>query len=361
MDRDDDTELVYVIKFLKEFLSRRDESCAALQLLEEEGYDLCAPICEGSRVTTLRDICVNVAWDDSRILPKLKEMNVDLDEAFADGCTPANIIAGKGIPNRLDDNDIHERIAGLFDYFSKASMERLNNEGKAAIHLAAEKNSYLVLKKMIERGVNPELTTDAPCQAGNTPLHIACMRNNIESVQELLEAGADDSLVNQDEETPAHCLFSDYRSFNSEKSRNIMAMLNSIDTPKAGTGETPFILMLKKDPVYVKEFTALMLEKGVDVNRADNRGNTPLLIHARKHCDRDVVKLMLNAGADINARDEEGNSVLHYVLKNGNCELARLLIKKGADYNVANHEGQTPVNIAVEKGYDVVLELMTDI
>lgn len=33
----------------------------------------------------------------------------------------------------------------------------------------------------------------------------------------------------------------------------------------------------------------------------------------------------------------------------------------GADYNHLNNQGETPVQIAVEEGYDTVLELMTDI
>ena len=59
--------------------------------------------------------------------------------------------------------------------------------------------------------------------------------------------------------------------------------------------------------------------------------------------------------------DNAGNTVLHYVLKNYNEVTARYLIKKGADYNRANNEGVTPVQIAVEKGMNRVLELMTDI
>lgn len=71
--------------------------------------------------------------------------------------------------------------------------------------------------------------------------------------------------------------------------------------------------------------------------------------------------MMLNAGADINARNSDGNSLLLFVLKKGDCELDRYLIKKGAEYNITNEKGETPVTIAVEKGYDVVLDLMTDI
>lgn len=70
---------------------------------------------------------------------------------------------------------------------------------------------------------------------------------------------------------------------------------------------------------------------------------------------------MLKVGADINAKDKYGDSVLHHVLDHGDCELARLLIKKGADYNAVNNKGETPATIAIEKGYEVVLDLMANI
>jgi ankyrin repeat protein len=59
--------------------------------------------------------------------------------------------------------------------------------------------------------------------------------------------------------------------------------------------------------------------------------------------------------------DNEGNTALYYSLKSSDAATARYLIKKGADYNQPNNEGETPVGLAVEKGLDTVLELMTDI
>ncbi len=79
------------------------------------------------------------------------------------------------------------------------------------------------------------------------------------------------------------------------------------------------------------------------------------------HPGKDIIKELLKAGADISLADNEGNTVLHHALMNYDESTARFLIKKGANYNYPNNNGETPVQIAVEKGFDGVLELMTDI
>ena len=72
-------------------------------------------------------------------------------------------------------------------------------------------------------------------------------------------------------------------------------------------------------------------------------------------------KELVRAGADVNIANNEGNTALHYILRYSTQDIARFLVKKGADYNHANLKGVTPAQIAVEQGYDTVLELMADI
>ena len=362
IDVDDDTELIYVKKLL-ELMIRRSEGCALIDILMEEDYDLCMSICEGSTVTTIRDICIEECYKDISIMQKLDELGVDFDNALVCGCTPANIIASKFM--RWDtDIYVHNMLAKALEYMSVKSMEVLNNEGFCAVHLAVKNNSYVLLQKMIERGVNIGITTDGPAEAGNTPLHLACIHQNTSIVKILMESGADDSVKNMEGETPAHCLFLRKTwpwEFDPEKCIEILKELNTIDEPTTKTGKTPIFMAQDMSVTWNEDITELLIDKGADVRRADNKGNTPLTACASHRPDRDIVKLMLKEGADINARDERGNNVLYYVINKGDCELARYLIKKGADYNIVNNKGETPVGIAIKNGYESVLELMTDI
>jgi len=360
VDIDDDTETVYIKKILEKLLSAHN-GYAVIPLILEEGYDLRMRLYDRGEVTTIRDICLkDIMYDLEEIIPKMQELGVDINEALVDGCTPAFLLVD-GV-RRNSDVQIYERVANILPYFSAESMEQLNNQGQSAVHVAAgiHKNT-LMLESMIEEGVNVDVATDVPEVAGNTPLHIACIHNNAETALLLKEEGADDSLLNVKEETPAYCLFKDQRYYKSENACEILEVLEDVDTPKAETGETPMLYMLRKNYPGVKEMLELFLAKGARVNGADHKGNTPLLMHADHGCNREVIKLLLSAGADINARNSDGNNALMFVLEHGDCELARLLIKKGADYNILNAKGETPASIAVERGYDTVLELMTDI
>lgn len=360
IDTDDDTELPYVQELLEKMLwaNRGD---VALTILHEEGYDLTMKLVDGSQVTTIRDICVEAAWRENiNAIEKLIEYGVNMNEPLVDGKTPAFIIVDK--IGRNSEDHVYEGCIKALEYCSVESMEQLNNKGMSAVHeVAGYGKRAALIEYMIERGVNINITTDEPAKPGNTPLHIACLNNNVEIVRALKKAGADDSIMNNEEETPAYCLFDDYDRYDSDKARQILELLDNVDTPKAESGETPIIRMFRKNRNYEYEMLEIFLDKGVDLNHADNRGNTPLLMHAQRDCEREVVKLLLSEGADINARNEEGNSALMYAIKNSDNELARYLIKKGADYNILNDRNETPASIAIEKGMEAVLELMTDI
>lgn len=347
-DLDDDDELGEVTDILHNALIA-DPDAAVLDTFHEAGVDFTMQIHYRGERICMRDEIISRCCG-TKVLQKLAKLHVDLDEAVVYGRTPVNLIASRERRRDAKDESFFEEAAG---FFSVESMEQLNNQGQAAIHLAAKEGHTGMLKAMMEKGADVNLTEDAPAQAGTTALHEACANGHADAVRLLIQANADDTMKNLEGETPAHFAVMNrkYRQpLQAGQKVAILKELKNIDIP-GNDGKTPF--MLNTD----SELLPVFLERGVDVNHKDNNGMTAIMLHP----DKDLIKPLLRAGADLHLADNEGNTVLHHALYEYAEGTARYLIKKGADYNRPNNAGETPVQIAAEKGFDTVLELMTEI
>jgi len=346
IDPDDDDEIGEITGILHNALIS-DEEAHVLDACAEAGLDFTLPIHHHGELLCLRDKCLHPSFGMGT-LRKLAELGVDMDSAVIRGNTPANLLASMS----CGEEAFYEEAAKLF---SKESMEQNNNGGEAAVHRAAENGHIGMLKVMIEKGVDVNLTQDAPADAGAAPLHLACANGHVDAVKLLMDAGADDTIQNLKGETPAHFVLLDKKfggPLKTEQRAAILRELKHLDIP-GEDGRTPLMLLDR----WKRELLPIFFERGVDVNHRDNNGMT-LLMH---HPDRDMAKELLFAGADLNLADNEGNTALHYALKHGSEGDARYLVKKGADYNRSNNQGETPAQIAAEKGFETLLELMTDI
>ncbi len=91
----------------------------------------------------------------------------------------------------------------------------------------------------------------------------------------------------------------------------------------------------------------LLLEHKADVNAADEHGWTPLHFAAQEYLPG-LANVLLTSGADVNARDDEGCSVLWRAIftAGGRTDLVKLLLDKGARPDLANAAGETPKHLA---------------
>jgi ankyrin repeat protein len=88
---------------------------------------------------------------------------------------------------------------------------------------------------------------------------------------------------------------------------------------------------------------------GVDLDAADARGATALMLAARL-ASPDVLRALIDAGADIHATNLDGNQALWLACAGDRAENIDVLIAAGATIDHVNATGATPLMFAASSG-----------
>lgn len=83
-----------------------------------------------------------------------------------------------------------------------------------------------------------------------------------------------------------------------------------------------------------------LIERGVDVNKAEDGGITPLMRLALSGDDVAMAQLLLDHGAAIDAKDSSGNTALMSAVAFECEKMVSLLLERGADITAKNNFGR---------------------
>lgn len=233
---------------------------------------------------------------------------------------------------------------------------------------AIENNNSKKVKELIKNKTVEEINTSIN-SSEDTLLNYAAIYNNIDIVKLLVKAGADLDKANDDDETPLHTAVHlgniKIVKFLIDSGANINKR-DSIDR------YTPLHLALSCPGPIEDEATMnylnianLLIESGANLEATTRRrNNTPLhkLIETSIRISIDdiyrgmenselykaaleIVRLLIKKQVNINAADNNGNTPLHRALRNNDFELAYILMKAGADTTIENNNGKTPLQI----------------
>ena len=209
--------------------------------------------------------------------------------------------------------------------------------GDTALYHACVSQQMQVVEFLLEAGADVNLTSNR-CY----PLIAACKAGNVELINLLVKAGADVKCIKWNHETCLHAVIYVYSStIGSQKSADIANAIKSL------------------------------LDAGVDVNACCSRGET-VLYRASRGGHEDIVKLLLEAGAETSGLTS--CCPLSVAWEHGHTQIVDQLLQHGADPNASSISSwnrvplssrvatasSLPICCAVKKGYtDIVNRLLT--
>ena len=216
-------------------------------------------------------------------------------------------------------------------------------DGTTALHWASYRDNLESADLLIRAGAKVNAANDL----GATPLWTASMNGNAAMVRTLLQAGADPNLALLLGETP---LMAASRSGNPDASAQLLDKGANVNA-RGPRGQTALMWAVSEQhPEVVK----VLLAHGADLhaksdvwrdmmavpphgkpeyNRLIPHGGDTALMFAARVGDLASAKLLLGAGANVNDADAWGVSAMVLAAHSGFTELVEFLLDKGADAN----------------------------
>ena len=175
---------------------------------------------------------------------------------------------------------------------------------------------------------------------GGSALHLAASEGNTETVQLLLEKGADINMKDKDENTALH-LAAGYG-----QTETVQLLLEKGAKINEMNDEGLTALHLAASQGHTSIVKKLLNHRDADINiKGGNDGSTPLHL-ATGYGQTETVQLLLDRGADINAKSNIANTALHSAAIHTHPDIVKLLVNRGADINITNDNGKTALDDA---------------
>ena len=176
-----------------------------------------------------------------------------------------------------------------------AGVNHKNNKGETPLHMATIRDMPDIVELLLEYGANSEIKNNC----GDTPLITACRMGFTKVVGVLLEARSNPNNTGHDRRT---ALMEACDNLNVDIVKLLIENRANVNTCDL-FGSTALHYVVARDyhesdiSKYDEILTAL-LKTGVDVNKSDKDGRTPLM-YATIHNREEQVKTLLRKGADI--------------------------------------------------------------
>lgn len=109
----------------------------------------------------------------------------------------------------------------------------------------------------------------------------------------------------------------------------------------------------------IEDLKAIIREEDLDINSMLSNQYT-LLTYATKFKQYDIMKYLIHKGADVNKRDDRLDTPLLIAIRNNDLQAVDLLTQSNANLEKIDVMKRTPLILAIEKGYDRIADYLID-
>jgi len=346
--------------------------------------------------------------NDKEVLEALVREGAELDTIDQFGMRPLHMLCCHGDTTQLE--YLQTSHLSLLKKYVNSTCRRNDND-VSPLYLAAERGHNDMVKILLENQAKLGFTDSH----GWTPLHIAIINGNDETVEQLVHSDEAKDVLRigvENQKTPLHVAICS-RQNKAKKTRIVEALLkpafpedkadhlfnsilqHAVDHDKHQvTTLANFLTNLKGQDEHVQEGGSLLhlvVQNGFkDVvkklaeesqiqnpNLKNSQGDTALHL-AVKNCSvgLEIVDYLLSAGSDMSVKNNDGKTALHIAVETNNVEVVRKLLqetsKKKKSWNlrvlrsgsdsavyIPDQSGNTALHLAVLKGsIEIVRELL---
>ncbi len=219
----------------------------------------------------------------------------------------------------------------------------LNRERKGGnlLHLASEKGCAAIVLSLIKHGVD----VDIKDKRGNTALQYAATYGHIETIQVLLERGANIDVTCNIEwllyPEPEVAYTPLQRAINGNHQASAKFLLEK------GAKSDGKVLELAINKMFGKEFIELLIDKGADINYIDGIDGVSVLSLAAKKGNQEIFNALLDRGSNPYTEDLWGRNCMHYAVFSCNPQIVGKLIQEGLSLDYVDYNGNTPRHYAL--------------
>ena len=109
----------------------------------------------------------------------------------------------------------------------------------------------------------------------------------------------------------------------------------------------------------IEDLKAIIRDEDLDINNILSNQYT-LLTYATKFKQYDIMKYLIHKGADVNKRDDRLDTPLLIAIRNNDIQAVDLLTQSNANLEKIDVMKRTPLILAIEKGYDNIANYLID-